>query len=78
MSVSGVSIIMRRIKSATPHSRIAVFRNKVNGKWVLKAVFASTVQTQQAIRDGATNLVGVYYRGSVQSAVRNTLHRVIK
>lgn len=77
MTIASLGVIMRRIKYATPHSKIAVFRVKLDGVWNLKAVFANTVQTVRALQDEEPSLVGVYYRGSVQADARKALIRAL-
>ena len=77
MSISSVSTIMQRIKSAEHTSRIAVFRKKLNGIWALDAVFANTVHAEARIRDGDPSLIGVYYMGNNSQITADTLLRAV-
>ena len=77
MSISSVSIIMKRIQGAEHNSRIAVFRKKINGKWRLNAVFANTVHAEARIRDGDPSLIGVYYMGNNVQITADTLTRAL-
>ena len=57
MTIALPEVIMKRIRSATKKSPIAVFKT-FEGK--LDSVFASTVKTKQRLETNPSNLVGVY------------------
>lgn len=72
MSISTVEIIMGRIESATENSPIAVFKLEEKcGK--LNAVFGDTVITQQQIKSGHKDLIGVFHKGMDLIAVKRQL-----
>jgi len=60
MTVATIDTILARVRSAPPQSPIAIFRSNRLGQF--DAVFASTVETQKAIRRHNPDLIGVYDR----------------
>jgi hypothetical protein len=58
MSVSDLQQVMIRINGCAPESPIAVF--KTNRPGMLDSVFASTIRTQEMMRDENSGLIGVY------------------
>lgn len=60
MRPQSIPFIKERIRAATEHSPIAVFTIVRNGVKHLTAVFASTFETQQNIKMGHPDLVGVF------------------
>ena len=59
MSISSADVIISRIKSATAHSKIAVFRSK--RKEMLNAVFADTIESRRILKLKNKNFIGIYY-----------------
>ena len=59
MNISSTTVIMGRIRVATPESAIAVFKAK-NGK--LEAVFANTLETIAKINDGSAGFIGIFHK----------------
>ena len=80
MTVSSVPLIMSRIKSASPRSKIAVFKTRApeTNEPALDAVFANTVMTEARIQSHDRNLVGVYWRDSNQRDTREKLYRALE
>ena len=70
MSISSTTVIMGRIKVATPESAIAVFTGK-NGR--LNAVFANTLETISKINDGAPGLIGIFHKEMDMVGVKTKL-----
>lgn len=58
MTIATIDTILNRVRGAAPQSPIAIFRSDRLGQF--NAVFASTVETQNAIRRNDPNLIGVY------------------
>ena len=75
MTISTVSVIMGRIKSAEPESPIAVFRVRKKRGYVLDSVFANTVSARWRISQQPRSVVGVYHRHHHLERVRNELIR---
>lgn len=73
MTISSVDVIMGRIHTAMYDSPIAVFKSK--GK--LDAVFAATAKTQNRIKSGDVNLIGVYNGTMKQKDIRDTLLELV-
>lgn len=71
MSLCTLKTTMARIKSAVPSSAIAVFR--CNDAEKLDVVFAATVLTQDKIKAGDPNLIGVYDGTMDQDAIKREL-----
>jgi hypothetical protein len=76
MSVANIDITMDRIKTATPDSRIAVFRRLKKGKAVLDSKFADTIGGKYLIAHD-TGLVGVYCSESSFDAIAD-LRKALK
>ena len=67
MSISTISVIMGRIKSATETSPIAVFKptdslENEDGERMLDAVFGATIATKQQIDDEDENFIGLFHK----------------
>ena len=71
MSHASLEHTLIRIKGATPESQIAVFKTPVPG--ALNAMFAVTVKTQEAIKEGHHDLIGVFDGLMDMSAVEELL-----
>jgi len=61
MSISSVSIIIDRIKSAPVSNPIAVFKLSYPDGKTLEAVFGNTVITKKRIDDGCNLFVGNFH-----------------
>ena len=57
MSVSTIALIRKRIEGTSANSKIAVFKTTTNK---LDAVFESTVETKNKIKNNDKNLIGVF------------------
>ena len=71
MSISSVSVISERIRSAKEHSPIAVFSVNRRNTNILNASFGSTVFTQKRIDEGGRDFVGEFYGHSGVAEFRN-------
>ena len=78
MSLATVSVIMGRIRAATPKSPIAVFYSDRGENNRLKAVFANTVLSEQEVHKQKHNLIGVYHQGMELSMVQHGLFSALK
>lgn len=72
MSQAKPGIILNRIASALPESKIAVFKTN-DPDQPLDAVFENTIETQKRIAAGDPALIGVYDRNSDPDTVKMTL-----
>ena len=70
MSRATVEQILIRVEAATPESPIAVFKARTG----LDAVFASTIKSREAIRNG-NKLVGIFHNKQDLVAVEHTLNQ---
>lgn len=61
MSVSTISVIKERIRSATERSKIAVFIIKRGGTHDFNAIFDNTIATKKRIAEGCDNYIGSYH-----------------
>ena len=61
MSLAPISVIMTRIKAATPESPIAVFKPVIRDYGQLDAMFGSTVRTQERVESGDPLFVGYFH-----------------
>lgn len=75
MSLMKLPLIIGRIKTASHHSRIAVFRCLQPG--LLDAVFADTIETQRIIVAGTVTFIGAYHGDNDLVAVRRLLESQI-
>lgn len=78
MSLATVPVIMERIRAATPKSPIAVFYSARGDDNRLKAVFADTVLTVQALRREKHNLIGVYHQDMEPGLIQAGLFSALK
>ena len=60
MSISSIEVIKNRIKSASPLSKIAVFKVTGRRELVFDAVFDNTITTQKRILNGCDSYIGSY------------------
>ena len=76
MSLGGLSTIMSRIASATPCSKIAVFKTPRAG--LLDAVFADTTYSKMLINSRHPDYIGSYDATMDRYAVSTQLESFIK
>jgi len=78
MSIGTIETIIGRIKVATVLSPIAVFKELDNDQnWILNAVFADTVKTQDKINGSGIGHVGTFNRTMDMFEVRSVLRAAV-
>lgn len=77
MSICSVEVIRNRVESAEMHSPMCVFKEYVDGKILLNAVFY-TEETKKRIEMGDSRYIGSYTRVSDLKGMERKLKRATR